>query len=248
MFTNKKLKIRLISGLTTVLLLLSIVACLFLTLQSLSKGYVSVGGFSIFRVVTGSMEPNIHKGAIIIAKKQDISAININDVICFRTDDKILGRATITHRVINVFTNPDGKTVLQTKGDANPTADTSHVTEGQLIGRVIKYTGDDSKMSDVIKFLTGDIGFIACILLPVIIIAAWIFKDAVKSMKKALEEMKAQLDKEAATLSDEEYNEIYQKVQNEVRKELEQDARKNTQDNCEDKVECSEPVSTTEDA
>jgi len=248
MFINKKLTIRLISGLTTVLLLLTIAVCLFFTLQSLSKGYASVGGYSISRVVTGSMEPTIHKGAILISKKQDISTIKVNDVICFRTDDKILGRATITHRVINVFTTPDGNTVLQTKGDANPTADPSPVSSRQLIGRVIKYTGDNSKMSDVVKFLTGDIGFIACILLPVIIIAAWIFKDAVKSMKAAIEDMKARLDKPESTISDDEYREIYKKIENEVRRELEQNEAKNSDNNCENKVDGCQSVSTTEES
>ncbi len=230
-----------ISGFTTLLLIVAIAGCMFFTLQSLSKGYVSVGGFSVFRVVTGSMEPTIAKGAMIISKKQNISTIKTNDIICFRTNDKTLGHATITHRVINVFTNPDGSVMLQTKGDANPTADASFVSEKQLIGRVIKYTGDDSKMSEIIRFLTGDFGFIACILLPVIIIAAWIFKDAVKSMKSAIDDMKSQLEKTPkSTISDEEYQDIYKKIQNEVRKELEQDVLQNK--NCDAKSNCCNAV------
>lgn len=246
MFTNKKLKFRLVSAVTTAMLLLAIVACLFFTLQSLSKGYVSLGGFSVFRVVTGSMEPTISKGALIVSKAQDISTVKQNDIVCFVSDDKTIGRATITHRVINVFTNPDGSTMLQTKGDANPTADSALVSERQFIGRVIKYTGDDSKMSGAIKFITGDFGFIACILLPVIIIAAWIFKDAVKSMKTAIEDMKSQLEdnKSAVIISDEEYKQIEQRI----RKELEQDALQTEKDNSTYKSEEPQPVSTSEDA
>ncbi len=222
------IKIRLISGFTTLLLIFSIAGCLFLTLQSLSKGYVSLGGTSLFRVVTGSMEPAIPVGSLLVSKKTDIKTIDVNDIVCFHSEEQSIRGMIITHRVINTYKTPNGNLVLQTKGDANLTADIDYVSQDNLIGRVIWHTGDGSNMARILNFLTSDFGFIACIILPVILIAVWIFRDAIKNMKKVIADAEAKLNsvnKETNSLiSKEEYNEIYNKIKEEVRKELEQNA------------------------
>lgn len=229
-----RLKQRLIGGFTSLLLIITVAGCLFFTLQSLSAGYVSVFGTSVFRVVTGSMEPEIPVGSLLISKQTPIEQIKEQDIICYRTDDPHLGVAIITHRVVGVFEAPDGSVLLQTKGDANPTADPNPVSARQLIGRVEHYTGDDSKMAGFINFITSDFGFLACILVPVILIAAWVFRDAVKSIRTALDSAKKQLAEQEASaaktsLSEQEYEALYRQVEEELRKEMEQDVRENTQ-------------------
>ncbi len=227
---RKNLKTRLISGMTTVLLLVALVACVFFTLQSLSVGHISFGGISVFRVVTGSMEPEISVGALLAAKKVDIQDVAVKDIVCYRAEASGLGKVVITHRVVGIQRLPNGNTVLQTKGDANITEDANCVSEAQLIGRVIWHTGDGSTMAQILQFLTSDFGFLACILLPVVLIAIWICRDAVKSMKKAVAAVEQQLQeqekkaRQAAALSEQEYAQMYDRIAKEVRKELEQDA------------------------
>ena len=53
----------------------AILFCFCVLVQVSVKGYVSVGGFSLFRVVTGSMEPTISTGSLIISKNEDINNI-----------------------------------------------------------------------------------------------------------------------------------------------------------------------------
>lgn len=226
---KKNLKLKLISGFTTLLLIITVVACLFFTLQSLSKGYVSVGGTSLFRVVTGSMEPKIPTGSLLISKDCDIEKISVDDIVCYRSSSDGQRGMIITHRVIGIYKLSDGSTVLQAKGDANLTADNEFVTQKNLIGRVVWHTGDGSKMAKVIDFLTSDFGFLACVILPVILIAVWIFKDAIKSMKKAISEAEEQLNENSentpkADISEAEYKALYEKIEEELRKELKQDA------------------------
>lgn len=228
------LKFRMISGFSTLVLVIAIAVCLFFTLQSLSLGYVSFGGTSMFRVVTGSMEPEIPVGSLLVSKKADVKTISVDDIVCFRSKEQSVRGIIITHRVIEIFTTPDGSTVLQTKGDANLTADVNVVTQDNLIGRVVWHTGDGSTMAKVINFVTSDFGFLACIILPVVLIAVWIFKDAIKSMKKAISDAESMLKEnqvKSAEMSDvsiskEEYEALYNKIEQEVRKELEQDAEK----------------------
>lgn len=230
---KKKLKLKLISGFTTLILILAVVACLFFTLQSLSLGYVSIGGTSLFRVVTGSMEPQIPIGSLLVSKNCDIDTVDIDDIVCYRSTGDGKRGVIITHRITEIYKLPDGSTALQAKGDANLTADSELVTQKNLIGQVVWHTGDGSKMATVVNFLTSDFGFLACIILPVILVALWIFKDAVKSMKKAISDAEEQLKKESdndpkTNISKEEYQELYNKIEEELRKELEQNAEKDS--------------------
>lgn len=230
---QRRLNLRLVSGFTTLLLIITVACCLFFTLQTLSAGYVSIFGTSVFRVVTGSMEPEIPVGALLIAKQVEMEEIQERDIICYRSNEPGLGPAIITHRVVAIYQMPDGSRALQTKGDANPTADPNPVTEKQIVGRVTNYTGDGSKMAELIRFLTSDFGFLACIILPVILIAGWIFRDAMKGMKEAIAAAKKELDAQGSAtpsaLSEQEYAELYQKVEEELRKEMEQDVERNPQ-------------------
>ena len=264
---RKSLKVKMLSGFTTLLLVVAVACGLFFTLQSLSTGYVSFGGRSVFRVVTGSMEPQIPVGSLLMSKKTDIANIAVDDIVCFRSKEFGGKNIIITHRVTGIHETPDGQIFLQTKGDANLTADTREVTEENLVGRVVWHTGDGSKMAKIMRFLTSDFGFLACIILPVILIAIWVFNSSIKSIKKAIKDVEKQLDEKQAEapeeeiLTAEEYDEMYRKLTEEIRKELEQNAEeavKQTQESVEqaedsssqslDEAEGNTPASTTEEA
>lgn len=226
-------KLRLASVFTTLLLLLAVVICLFVVVQSLSKGYVNIGGVSVFRVVTGSMEPTIPVGALLLSQSEDIDQVQEGDIVCFRSKEAGMLGSVITHRVVGVYAAPDGQPLLQTQGDANLSADIHYVTADNLIGRVVWYTGDGSTMAAIFTFLTSEFGFLACIVLPVMLVSMWILRDAARSIKKEIAAVEKRLeetqedtekDEDPATLSEEEYAALYQQIANEVRKELEQDA------------------------
>ena len=80
---NKKIRNKLISGAVTVILILSICVCLFAFVQVVNKGYVSFFGYSFFKVTTGSMEPTISVGSLILTKDVEIDTLEINDVVSF---------------------------------------------------------------------------------------------------------------------------------------------------------------------
>ena len=84
-------------------------------------------------------------------------------------------------------------------------------------------------MAGIINFLTGDFGFMACVVLPVLLVAVWIFRDAAKNLRKEIQSVEAQLDEQEkqnpsavpSQLTEEEYQQLYERVKNEVRKEME---------------------------
>ena len=246
-------KLRIVSGFTTLLLLVAVVMCMFVVLQSLSHGYASFFGNSLFRVVTGSMEPTIPVGTILMTRDTPIEEVQEDDIVCFRSTNPGSEGLIVTHRVTGVYDTPDGIRCLQTKGDNNPSIDVKPVMQNNLIGRVIWCTGDGSMMAGIVNFITGEYGFLACIVLPVLLIAVWIFRDAAKNLKKEMQQVQQRLEQEerqnaAPALTEEEYQEMVQRLKNEVRKEMEQNAQPCEQSDtiCEDNL--AQSVASDEDA
>ena len=184
---------KIVSSLVTLLLVCTVFLCFSVVMQVLNKGYASIGGYSLFRVVTGSMEPEIFAGELIAAKSVDIDTLEVGDVICFRSKSpQMLGRI-ITHRVIGRSLDTAGNVQLLTKGDANLAVDEYYVTQDNLIGEVVWQSHTDSFLSDFVGFFSNKISFLACIALPCLLIAGLIFRDCVKNVKqdiaKAMKEL-----------------------------------------------------------
>lgn len=217
------------SLLVTALLVMSVVLCLFVTVQVMSDGYVNICGFMTFRVVTGSMEPTISVGALMLTRETDISEIEKNDIVCFRSQDSMIWGSIVTHRVVNIHQMEDGSILLETKGDANTVADGYYVKESNLVGKVIWYTGDDSTLASIFSFFTSEVGFLACIVFPGLLLMGLIFKDSVGNIRaeldQLLQEAEAQQEKERASdplsgMNQDEYDEMYKRIRAELMEEL----------------------------
>lgn len=82
----------------------------------------SVFGYSIFRVSSGSMEPELMVGDVILDKTVDNPEdLKVGDVITFKSSD--YGDLLVTHKVIKAPYEENGKLMLQTKGIANEVED-----------------------------------------------------------------------------------------------------------------------------
>jgi signal peptidase len=89
-------------------------------------------GYQVFTVLSGSMEPTYHTGALIYVKAVDTSAIKEGRVITFMLSEDTI----VTHRVIEVVPdeNEPGVIRYRTKGDANEAPDGSLVHYKNVIG------------------------------------------------------------------------------------------------------------------
>lgn len=221
---------RRINVLVTVLLILTVLLCLYVAIQVLSNGYVNIGGFMMFRVVTGSMEPTIPVGALLVTRQVDIETIRLDDIICFRTQEAEIWGKIVTHRVVNVLEGTGGGVLLETKGDANLVSDGYLVNQDNFVGKVVWYTGDDSVLTAIFSFFTNKVGFLGCIVFPCLLLAGLILKDCVSNIKKELLEVMNELEqteKQADWESDplcgmtqEEYQEMYERIKAELIEEL----------------------------
>lgn len=79
-----------------------------------------VFGYTLHRIVTGSMRPELEVGDVIISKEiKDKSEIAIGDIVTFQGDARFENNK-VTHRVLVApYDNGRGATVIVTKGDAN---------------------------------------------------------------------------------------------------------------------------------
>lgn len=219
-----------ISLLVTILLVLAVALCLYTAIQVLSRGYVNLGGFMMFRVVTGSMEPTIPVGALLLTKEVDIESILVDDIVCFRTQVSEIWGKIVTHRVVEVIESEYGGILLETKGDANLVADGYLVDRMNFVGKVIWHTGDGSVLANVLSLFTSKIGFLGCIVFPSLLLAALILKDSVSSIRQellvVLEESQRQQqrpsweDDPLCGMTQEEYNEMYERIRAELMEEL----------------------------
>ena len=209
------------SKLTTVLLVLVSILCVYVVIQVLTQGYVNFFGFSVFRVVTGSMEPTIAPGALLISKDMPIEQIQVGDIICFRSREANMLGKSITHRVISIYESGT-QLCLETKGDANTVADALPVMQSNLIGKVIVYTGQKNVLADIMSFLTSGMGFMICIVMPCLLICGMILRECVSNIQKELSGVmddmiqEGQEKSESPQLSKEDYERIYQEVLQEV--------------------------------
>ena len=113
-------------------------------------------GIKAFVIVSGSMQPDLMIGDIVIVKKCDKNDINVGDIISYRS-----GHSVITHRIVE-FIESDGQTGYITKGDNNNVKDNVVVKFEDIEG---KYIGKISKLGNVVLFLKNKIVIISIILI-----------------------------------------------------------------------------------
>ena len=84
-----------------------------------------LGGYDIYVIDGGSMEPTIPRGSLAYDKAVPVEELRKGDVITYVPPG---GRRPVTHRIVGIRQNAHGKPVFRTKGDANESPDARQVT------------------------------------------------------------------------------------------------------------------------
>lgn len=141
-------------------------------------------GYKVLAVQSGSMEPTIPVGSVIITKPSSDFTFPLpthkflkGDVIAFST-----GKIIVSHRVIETV-KQDGQFFYKTKGDANEEADQDLVAEKNVVGKVkltIPYIGL------IVNFAKQPLGYFLMILIPslyVILSEVWAIVQELRKSK-----------------------------------------------------------------
>jgi len=135
---------------------------------------LSIGGVKLLVVKSGSMEPTIKTGSLVIDKSKD--NYQIGDVVTYKGREN--SQETTTHRIVDL--EYQGNIILYTtQGDANGSPDSEKVTQDRIMGKVmiaVPYFGY------VVAFTRTLPGLIILIVIP----ATIIIYDEVNNIKKEI--------------------------------------------------------------
>lgn len=152
---------RLLIGIVTVLLTLMFVFNIynFISIKILHKDIADFGGFAILEVVSGSMEPNIHIGDLIIIDTK-ANLYQKDDIVTFYDENG----SFVTHRIVSINENE-----MITKGDNNNTEDEA-TDVSKIVGRYVTKISNAGKIlasfkNPLVLLLILVIGLLFCFLI-----------------------------------------------------------------------------------
>jgi len=132
------------------------------------------GNYKVLTVLSGSMEPAIKTGSVVIIKPQE--NYDTGNVITFEK----FGNKTVTHRIAEK--RDDGKEIFYTtKGDANNAQDQEEVSQSKIIGKVLF---DVSYLGYAVNFAKKPLGFVLIVIVPMMIIVGDEIKKIYGEIKK----------------------------------------------------------------
>ncbi len=159
----------------------------------------SVFGYSFMQVATGSMEPTIPTGSVIIVQQTEAAQIKVGDVITFYSPDPTIKDLPNTHRVTAISAD-SGAPVFTTRGDAGFEDDPYPVPADRLIG-VYKLHFSIGKLSEIMH---SKAFFFLAMLIP---ICAVISVEFLRVKKLAAEREARKADNQKAETGKEESHE-----------------------------------------
>lgn len=134
----------------TIVTIILIVLIAVIVTQRVSNNQKAIAGFRVFNVITESMVPEYKVGDTILTKTVNPSELKIGDDITYMGKKDPFKGMIITHRIVKIEKQEDGKYLIQTKGLANDIED-PEINESQVYGKVIYKI-------KTISFLNGIIG------------------------------------------------------------------------------------------
>ncbi len=151
----------------------------------------AIGGVQSFIVKSGSMEPAIHTGSVVLTRPA--ANYKIGNIITFGPNTKT--EIPTTHRIVEMRIQ-NGFPVFVTKGDANNVRDSKEIPQSTIIGKVYLSIPFFGYIIDAAK---KPWGFAIIIIVPAVIV---IYEELKKVWKEILNMRKKKEEKKEVTKSD----------------------------------------------
>lgn len=158
------------------------------------------GNYQIKIVKSGSMEPAIKTGSIIVIKPS--AEYKVGEIITFGKDD---GKNIPTSHRIEALRMVQGKMLYTTKGDANNASDPKEISQNEIIGKVvlkIPYLGY------VLDMAKKPIGFVLLVGIPALAI---IYDEIIKILKEVKRIKRRKLNQSRNSVKSFKSKEVYEK-------------------------------------
>ena len=116
-------------------------------------------GYNNYVIYSGSMEPTVKVGSLLLTRPADVEDLQVGDVITYRSPGN---HTTLTHRIVSIG-QQDGQRVFTTKGDASLEPDPREII---LRGQVSKMAFDIPYLGYVVDFAKSTQGVVLLLLVP----------------------------------------------------------------------------------
>lgn len=167
---------------------LAIIFCLILTiiivLQKVTNNNKTIFGYRIFRVITGSMEPEYDIGQVVISKEVEPKDIKIGDDIVYLGTYGDYNGKIIMHEVVGIDIDKNNNYNFHAKGLHSASVEDPQIKASQIYG-VVKFK---SGILTVLYRLATSI-YSAFVIITILVLNVFIsFKSSSKDKIQALEE------------------------------------------------------------
>lgn len=139
---------------------------LLVCMQRVSNNTISLFGYRLFSVVTPSMAPKYNVGDVLLCEEVNVDTLVVGDDISYLGAKGTYKGKVITHRIIKIEKDDDGKKVFYTKGIATKNVDPS-ITEEQIYGKV---KGQVPFLTQLYSFISTKHGFYIAIFVPLVLL------------------------------------------------------------------------------
>lgn len=176
-----------------------------------SKGEKFEPKFSLYTIISPSMEPNIKVYDVILnTRVDDPKDIKVGDVITFISTSNISNGMTVTHRVTKIVNGPNGLE-FKTKGDNNLSEDTDTAKAHNVLGKVLLKIPQLGRLQ---FFLSSNGGWLIVIVCPALfIIVNDVFKIIkLNNVKKSITDAEGSDDEDKKKKEKERKDEIKEKL------------------------------------
>jgi signal peptidase I len=141
-------------------------------------------GWETYKVMSGSMEPTLKVGGMIVTKPENVDNIKVGDIITFQIE----GGQKVTHRVVGI-TEINGQPSFQTKGDANKEPDSNRISAtGDKLGKVVFHV---PYLGFAAQFMKTKWAFLVLVGIPALILIGMFSRDIWKGILEEKEKRKA---------------------------------------------------------
>ena len=163
-----------------ILVIMALILTMVIVLQRISANNQSIGGYKIFRVITGSMEPEYEVGEVVISKEVNPKDIKVGDDIVYLGRVGEYSGKIIMHNVVAIDTDENGDLIFHAKGLQSNSVEDPQIREDQIYG-VVKYK---SSILTILYDLATNIYSIFAIVIILVLNVFIAFNTPKKTKKK----------------------------------------------------------------
>lgn len=147
----------------TILFIIAIIMLIIVILQRMSNNSLSIAGYRMFVVVSGSMEPKYEIRDVLVSKEVEPSEIKLGDTVVYKGEVGGTKGRFVTHQIEKINKQEDGTYKYITKGLSNIEED-PEISQNQIYGKIIYKI---QSLSFISKLISNNYIFYFFIFVPI---------------------------------------------------------------------------------